>query len=140
MLVLLKVLFRIDPAQEAEAYAAERRQAVEPLARQAVVVENPELAGASLDERPSKTWMASTSGPGTSQTYSWVGNREKRQAPRSSPQSPPSGAARSVGAVAGLSVTAWIASEEPPEGARATKGVLLAAVSAPGVRKRRYAL
>jgi putative transport protein len=49
-LVLLKVLFRIDPAQEAESYAKERRQAVEPLVRRTLVVENPELVGKTLDE------------------------------------------------------------------------------------------
>ncbi|HZL89888.1 MAG TPA: putative transporter [Pirellulaceae bacterium] len=49
-LVLLKVLFRVDPAQEAEAYAAKRRQPVEPLVRRTLVVENPELAGKTLDE------------------------------------------------------------------------------------------
>jgi putative transport protein len=50
VLVALKVLFRIDPAQEADEYAAEQRKAIEPLARRALVVENPELAGATLEE------------------------------------------------------------------------------------------
>jgi putative transport protein len=49
-LVLLKVLFRIDPEQEAEAYAAQRRQAIEPLSRRTLVVENPELADMTLDK------------------------------------------------------------------------------------------
>ena len=49
-LVLLKVLFRIDPVREAETYANERRQPVEPLARRTLMVENPELAGKALDD------------------------------------------------------------------------------------------
>jgi putative transport protein len=49
-LVLLKVVFRIDPAKEAEDYAAERRKAVEPLRRRTLVVENAELTGLTLDE------------------------------------------------------------------------------------------
>ena len=49
-LVALKVLFRIDAQQEAETYAAERRQPTEPLVRRTLVVENRELAGKTLDE------------------------------------------------------------------------------------------
>ncbi len=49
-LVLLKVLFRIDPAKEAEAYAAARRQSIEPVLRRTLVVENGAVAGMSLEE------------------------------------------------------------------------------------------
>lgn len=50
VILLLKVLFRIDPVKEAELYAAERRAAIEPLLRRTLVVENPELAGVLIDE------------------------------------------------------------------------------------------
>jgi putative transport protein len=49
-LVLLKVLFRIDPAKEAEAYAAARRQSIEPVLRRTLVVEVGAVAGMSLEE------------------------------------------------------------------------------------------
>lgn len=49
-LVLLKVLFRIDAAKEAEEYATARRQSVEPVLRRTLVVENSDLAGKTLDE------------------------------------------------------------------------------------------
>ena len=42
-LLLLKVLFRIDPVKEAETYASQRRRSVEPLLRRTVVVENTEV-------------------------------------------------------------------------------------------------
>src|SRR5262245_12067550 len=45
-LVLLKILFRIDPVKEAEQYAAARRKPVEPLLRRTLVVENNALANA----------------------------------------------------------------------------------------------
>src|SRR5262245_49279972 len=48
VILLLRVLFRIDPAKEAELYAAERRAAIEPLVRRTLVVENPELHGTSV--------------------------------------------------------------------------------------------
>jgi len=48
VILLLKVLFRIDPAREAEQYAAERRAKTEPLARRTLVVENAELAGTTV--------------------------------------------------------------------------------------------
>src|SRR5262245_6273414 len=48
VIMLLKVLFRIDPAKDAELYAAERRAAIEPLVRRTLVVENPDLAGQSI--------------------------------------------------------------------------------------------
>jgi len=50
VILALKILFRIDPAKEAEAYAAERRSAIEPLVRRTLVVENNELAGATVAE------------------------------------------------------------------------------------------
>src|SRR5262245_13265580 len=45
VLLSLTLLFRIDPAKEAEAYAAERRAAIQPLVRRTLVVENAELSG-----------------------------------------------------------------------------------------------
>jgi putative transport protein len=49
-LVLLKIIFRIDPVAEAAAYASERRKAVEPLLRRTLVVENANLADVAIDE------------------------------------------------------------------------------------------
>jgi putative transport protein len=49
-LVLLKVLFRIDPVKEAEQYAAQRRRPVEPLLRRTLLVENNALANATIDD------------------------------------------------------------------------------------------
>ncbi len=49
-LVLLKVVFRIDPVQEAEADAAARRKAVEPLERRTLVVAQPDLVGLTLED------------------------------------------------------------------------------------------
>ena len=49
-LLLLKIVFRIDPAKEAEADAAERRNAAKPLVRRTLVVEKAELVGLTLDE------------------------------------------------------------------------------------------
>src|SRR5262245_53008124 len=49
-LVLVKILFRIDPVKEAEQYAANRRRPVEPLMRRSLVVENAQLGGVALDE------------------------------------------------------------------------------------------
>ncbi len=49
-LVLLKILFRIDPVKEAEQYAAARRTSVEPLFRRTLLVENAELANRTVDE------------------------------------------------------------------------------------------
>ena len=43
VILMLKILFRIDPVQEAEQYAAERRKAIEPLTRRTLVVDKPEL-------------------------------------------------------------------------------------------------
>src|SRR5262245_44600741 len=49
-LLLLKVLFGIDPAKEGEAYASERRRPVEPLIRRTLVVENAAVAGTAIEE------------------------------------------------------------------------------------------
>jgi putative transport protein len=43
VILLLKVLFRIDPVQEAESYAAARRSAIKPVLRRTLVVANPEM-------------------------------------------------------------------------------------------------
>jgi len=50
VILAIKVLFRIDPAQEAAAYAADRRKAIEPLARRTLVVQNAELFGVPIDQ------------------------------------------------------------------------------------------
>ena len=49
-LVLLKVVFRIDPRAEAEKYAEAQRQAHEPLQRRSIVVANTAFAGLPLAE------------------------------------------------------------------------------------------
>jgi len=48
-LLLLKAVFRIDPAREAADHAAKNRRPVEPLARRTLVVTNPDLDGVRLD-------------------------------------------------------------------------------------------
>jgi len=53
-LLALKKLFGIDPAQEAEAFAAEQRARVEPLEHRTLVVENPNLAGVTIEDIPSR--------------------------------------------------------------------------------------
>ena len=50
VVLAIKILFRIDPAQEAEEYAAEKRRTVEPLMRRTLVVENSELSGVTVRE------------------------------------------------------------------------------------------
>jgi putative transport protein len=50
VILVLQVLFGIDPAKEAETYEGERRAAIEPLERRTLLVENPELAGQSVAE------------------------------------------------------------------------------------------
>jgi putative transport protein len=52
-LLALKGLFRIDPAKEAEALAAEQ-QHVEPLETRTLVVENPNLANVAVEAIPSR--------------------------------------------------------------------------------------
>lgn len=49
---LLKRLMRIDPVQQAEAFAAEQRKNIEPLLRRALVIDNPNLEGITVDEVP----------------------------------------------------------------------------------------
>jgi putative transport protein len=53
-LLLLKNIFRIDPAKEAEKFAAEQRGRVEPLENRTLVVENPNLAGLTIEAIPSR--------------------------------------------------------------------------------------
>lgn len=53
-LLLLKSIFRIDPAKEAEQFAAEQRSRVEPLENRTLVVENPNLAGLTIEAIPSR--------------------------------------------------------------------------------------
>ncbi|MFN0066059.1 MAG: putative transporter [Limisphaerales bacterium] len=53
-LLLLKRLYRIDPAQEAREFIAQQRGRVEPLETRTLVVQNPNLAGVTLDEIPSR--------------------------------------------------------------------------------------
>jgi putative transport protein len=48
VILLLKALFRIDPVEEAQRYAAERRKATEPVLRRAMIVENAQLTGATV--------------------------------------------------------------------------------------------
>jgi putative transport protein len=49
-LLLLKIIFRINPAQEAEEYAAQRRKPIEPLIRRTLIVEQEAFANLPLDE------------------------------------------------------------------------------------------
>lgn len=51
-LLLLKVLFRIDPEAEARRFNEERHAGIEPLTRVNLVVENANLAGVALGEIP----------------------------------------------------------------------------------------
>lgn len=55
VLIALKVIFQIDPVQEAEEFAAARRKKSEPLARRTLIVENSSLVGLPLDEVYSRT-------------------------------------------------------------------------------------
>lgn len=43
VILAIKTLFRIDPIKEADRYAAERRQAIKPLLRRTLIVNNPEM-------------------------------------------------------------------------------------------------
>ena len=49
-ILLLKRLLRIDPVEQAEAFAAERRKTIEPLQRRTLVIDNPNLEGNAVDE------------------------------------------------------------------------------------------
>jgi len=53
-LILLKQLFRIDPAREAAEFAEKKRVPVEPLERRTLVVTNPNLDGLRLDAIPGR--------------------------------------------------------------------------------------
>ena len=53
-LLLLKQIFRIDPAREAADFAAKNRRQVEPLERRTLVVTNPNLDGVRLDAIPGR--------------------------------------------------------------------------------------
>jgi putative transport protein len=54
-LLLLKNVFRVDPAQEAADFATKNRRQVEALERRTLVVTNPNLEGVRLDETPGRT-------------------------------------------------------------------------------------
>jgi putative transport protein len=53
-LLLLKQIFRIDPAREALDFATKNRRQVEPLERRTLVVTNPNLDGVRLDAIPGR--------------------------------------------------------------------------------------
>ena len=53
-LLLLKQLFRVDPAREAADFAAKNRRQVEPLERRTLVVTNPNLDGVRLEAIPGR--------------------------------------------------------------------------------------
>ena len=53
-LLALKAFFRIDPVNEAEAFAAEQRRGAEPLERRTLIVENPNLEGVEVEAIPGR--------------------------------------------------------------------------------------
>ena len=53
-LLLIKTIFRIDPAREAAEFAARIDGNVEPLERRTLVVKNPNLGGVRLDAIPGR--------------------------------------------------------------------------------------
>ncbi len=53
-LLLLKQIFRIDPAREAAEFAAKNKRRAEPLERRTLVVMNPNLEGLRLDAIPAR--------------------------------------------------------------------------------------
>src|SRR5436190_12476616 len=53
-LLLLKQIFRIDPAREAAEFAAKNRARVEPIERRTLMVKNPNLEGIRLDAIPGR--------------------------------------------------------------------------------------
>ena len=53
-LIILKQIFRIDPAREAQEFAAKNRAPVEPLERRTLLVTNPNLGGVRLDAIPGR--------------------------------------------------------------------------------------
>ena len=62
-LLLLKQIFRIDPAREAAEFAAKNRRQVEPLERRTLVVTNPNLDGVRLDAIPGRARIAASPSP-----------------------------------------------------------------------------
>ena len=53
-LLLLKQIFRIDPAREAAEFAAKNQRTIEPLERRTLIVTNPNLDGVRLDAIPGR--------------------------------------------------------------------------------------
>ena len=53
-LLVVKGVFRVDPAREAEAFRAEQRGNAEALENHTFIVENPNLAGVAIDSIPSR--------------------------------------------------------------------------------------
>ncbi|MFN0127256.1 MAG: putative transporter [Verrucomicrobiales bacterium] len=53
-LVVLRTLFKIDPAREAEELASRNRRPVEPLERRTLIVSNQNLDGLTLDDLPGR--------------------------------------------------------------------------------------
>lgn len=54
-ILLLKGLFRIDPAKATAAFAAEQQNTVEPLVRRTLIVDNPNLDGVAVESIPGRT-------------------------------------------------------------------------------------
>jgi putative transport protein len=54
-LILLKGIFRIEPAREASDFAEKHRRQIEPLERRTLIVTNPNLDGLRLDKVPGRT-------------------------------------------------------------------------------------
>jgi putative transport protein len=54
-LLLLKQIFRVDPAREAADFAARNRRQAEPIERRTLAVTNPNLEGVRLAETPGRT-------------------------------------------------------------------------------------
>jgi putative transport protein len=52
-IVVLKRIMGVDPRQAADQFASEQRRAVEPLERRALVIDNPNLEGMTIDTVPS---------------------------------------------------------------------------------------
>jgi len=53
-LLVVKNIFRIDPVKEGEEFAAEQRSRFKPLENRTLIVENPNLAGLTIDAIPSR--------------------------------------------------------------------------------------
>ncbi|MCI0744827.1 MAG: putative transporter, partial [Verrucomicrobia subdivision 3 bacterium] len=53
-LLVLKRVFRVDAAKEAEAFRAEQRDRAEPLETRTLIVDNPNLEGVAIDTIPSR--------------------------------------------------------------------------------------